>query len=226
MEADDDFEALLDEALGIQTFQSIKTAADALPEQPPQSLQWMQPVNPWLSPAGSPALSDVSMQLHASPLHTSSTTATSGDDPCLVYSPIREVSDDEEHTPPHTQAPGPAVLPDELPQAVQPQQQQQWDLSAPPVPTSQPLSVAAMPRQGSSRQQAAASLAPLPREVQMRVLCFLSAEALTTLAQTCRHFSALCSEPVLWRRLFVHRWGKNVRQNNSVSWKVGLRQNV
>jgi hypothetical protein len=26
---------------------------------------------------------------------------------------------------------------------------------------------------------------------------------------------------VLWRRLFVHRWGKNVRHSNAQGWKVG-----
>jgi hypothetical protein len=54
----------------------------------------------------------------------------------------------------------------------------------------------------------------------MRVLCFLSADALTLLSQSRRYFSALCAEPVLWRRLFCYRWGKKNKQQNQLSWKV------
>jgi hypothetical protein len=70
-------------------------------------------------------------------------------------------------------------------------------------------------------QQQQLDLGSLPREVQMRVLCFLSADALTLLSQSCRYFSVLCAEPVLWRRLFCYRWGKKNKQQNQLSWKVG-----
>jgi hypothetical protein len=76
-------------------------------------------------------------------------------------------------------------------------------------------------QQPHQQQQRQLDLGSLPCEVQMRVLCFFSADALTLLSQSCRYFSSLCAEPVLWRRLFCYRWGKKNKQQNQLSWKVG-----
>jgi hypothetical protein len=172
----EEFEALLDAALGITPSSSDDAAKQPATAPPPQHTQ--QPY----SPPGSPAYSDASMQMHASPLHQGSM-----DSPGLLYSPVRAGScEPDAYSPTHAPA-----------SALHDARQQQ--------------------------PQHASSLAALPREVQMRVLCCLSAEALSTLAQTCQCFAALCSEPVLWRRLWVHRWGKNVRQqnvNNAAAWKA------
>ena len=68
--------------------------------------------------------------------------------------------------------------------------------------------------------QAPPSLQNLPREVQMRMLYFLSAEDLTAIAQTCQCFRGLAEEPVLWRRLYCARWGSKQVPRGTNSWKV------
>jgi hypothetical protein len=68
--------------------------------------------------------------------------------------------------------------------------------------------------------QAPPSLQNLPREVQMRMLYFLSAEDLTSIAQTCQCFRVLAEEPVLWRRLYCARWGTKHAPRGNSSWKV------
>jgi hypothetical protein len=143
------------------------------------------------------------MQMHASLGHCSSSDALQqyelgGNHPGL-YSPVREQASPV--------ADNCSLL--HLPEPLQQQQQQGVGDAA--------NSAQHTPQQ---QQQLQLDISSLPREVQMRVLCFLSADALTLLSQTCRCFNALCAEPVLWRRLFCFRWGKKNRQQNQLSWKV------
>lgn len=79
---------------------------------------------------------------------------------------------------------------------------------------------AAISRQHSKRQRLRSTIERLPKEVQMRVMCFLSAEDLTTTAQTCHCLHILSSEPTLWRRMYCARWGKKGRQRSGRVWKV------
>lgn len=153
----------------------------------------------------SPCWSSDSMQMHASLGHCSSSDAlqqyeAAVDHPGL-YSPVREQA-----------SPAPDnCSPLHLPDLLQQQQQKQQEVGA---------AVATAQHAHGQQQQQQLDISSLPREVQMRVLCFLSADALTLLSQTCRCFSSLCAEPVLWRRLFCYRWGKKNRQQNHLSWKV------
>jgi hypothetical protein len=252
---EDDFESLLDAAFGIESShdhikEGLKEAdaacnvpATQTQESLPQQYQSSSSVDaspaaspvhtyPIWGPAASPALSDASMQLHASPLHDSSSQQH---DPQLLYSPVRQGSPSPE------EAISP-VLNDDIArlrsanseqqrsivqqegkegkhQAGKPlhMQQQQTHLAAAAAATQ--AAPRSHPSARSTQQQV--SLCCLPREVQMRVLCFLSADSLTSLSQACSQFSSLCGEPVLWRRLFVHRWGKSRGHNQAQSWKVG-----
>lgn len=65
-------------------------------------------------------------------------------------------------------------------------------------------------------------LTALPREVLLRVLSCLPADALTTLAQSSSALRCLADEPGLWRRLFVLRWGRprGGQQHGPAGWKV------
>jgi hypothetical protein len=171
------------------------------------------------------------MQLHASPLHDSSSQQHN---PQLLYSPVRQGSPSPEEAISPVLNDDIALLrsanaeqqqgttqQDGLEDGRQAgtlsymQQQQQPRLAAATQAASRSL-----PSARSTQQQV--SLCCLPREVQMRVLCFLSADSLTSLAHACSQFSSLCGEPVLWRRLFVHRWGKTRGHNQAQSWKVSF----
>ena len=142
------------------------------------------------------------MQMHASPPHDISSAAQQQEhhNPQLLYSPIRQSSPSPDDRQPLDPADDSARAP-----SSDHQPQQRSHLPGPAV------------RQHHPQHHL---LCSLPREVQMRVLYFLSADSLTSVSQACSQFSSLCSEPVLWRRLYVHRWGKNVRHNNTQSWKV------
>lgn len=220
-----DFESLLDAALGIQQ----EATADPAPNQQKATQQGSkQPaygfkqsssvvsydqVSPSPSPAASPVhfvqypapcspcLSSSSMQMHASLQDSDQASAGQQqlEDHPGMYSPVRESG-----SPPPDHC-SPARLPEQFDDV-----QQQWG--------RQELQHLLLPQQ--QQRQLLLDFSALPREVQMRVLCFLSADALTTLAQTCKHFSVMCSEPVLWRRLFCFRWGKKGRQQNQLTWKV------
>lgn len=231
---EDDFESLLDAAFGIDSstqegLQQPKAAA-APPKEHTEEQQQTATLSPAASPAhtypswapaGSPCLSDASMQMHASPLHDRGSSGEQQQyDPQLLYSPVRQGSPcpgDEGVSP---------VLNDSSGWQQQRQQQDaqeaQQAVRVPAASTKQQQRV----RAGATAAAAGArhqtvSLCTLPREVQMHVLCVLPADSLTSLALTCSQFSSLCSEQVLWRRLFVHRWGKNVRHSNTQTWKVG-----
>lgn len=250
---EDDFESLLDAAFGIEsshdgTKDGLKEAdaacnvpATQTQECLPQQYQSSSSVEaspagspvhtyPLWAPAASPALSDASMQLHASPLHDSSSQQHN---PQLLYSPVRQGSPSPE------EAISPVLNDDiALLRSGSAQQQQgitqqegqgvgrQAGMLSYMQQQQQPMHLAAAtqaalrshPSARSTQQQV--SLCCLPREVQMRVLCFLSADSLTSLSQACSQFSSLCGEPVLWRRLFVHRWGKTRGHNQAQSWKV------
>lgn len=244
---------LLDEAFGIDSStQDVLQPACSLPQMPQQYLSSSSldpspaasPVHTYSNwvPAGSPCLSDASMQMHASPLHDKSNSAEQQYDPQLLYSPVRQgsPSPDEGLSPVmnvgNLQMPGGSQqqgsMADQYSQHMQQEQllgsqtgttpaQQQLDdtfAAHTAAATAPPLKQ----RTGAASSHQHVSLCSLPREVQMRVLCFVSADSLTSLAQTCSQFSSLCNEPVLWRRLFVHRWGKNARHSNAQSWKVGV----
>jgi hypothetical protein len=241
---EDDFESLLDAAFGIdsstqEALQQPQAAAaagqkqhTAAEQQQTAKAQYLSPAAspvhtyPNWAPAGSPCLSDASMQMHASPLHD---RGSSGEqyDPQLLYSPVRQGS-------PCPGDEGVSLVLNGSGCWQQQQQQQQQEeeedqdtqkaQAAVPVPaasTQQRQRVRAGTTAAAAARHQTVSLCTLPREVQMRVLCVLPADSLTSLAHTCSQFSGLCSEPVLWRRLFVHRWGKNVRHSNTQSWKVG-----
>jgi hypothetical protein len=248
---EDDFESMLDAAFGIDSTQHEPQQAKtyAMHESPaPQQLQQQQhqqlsaaccqpspeasPVHMYPSSVeplsgspllGSPCLSDASMQMHASPPHNNSSSGPAWQQGAALhlYSPVRAGSPDEQLSP--------ALNSREDWAAVQQQQQrQQQQQLVQPRQQHQRLqqdalaAAAAAPGDSPRLQCHQAALCLLPREVQMRVLCFLSADSLTSLGQACSLFSAMCNEPVLWRRLFVHRWGKNVRHNSAQSWKVGV----
>ena len=240
-----DFESLLDAAFGLDNAEGNVAKDAAAPGPDPTTAAAPKPVTSYLSsspspspaaspvhtypswgPPGSPCVSDVSMQMHhhASPPHDSNGSGEQQYDPQLLYSPVRESSPvpevaDECNVLPITGS-NPARSAQE-----QQQQQQQAGVQAvvdPPAAAGHRVQAASRQRSSSpSRSKQLVSLSCLPREVQMRVMCFLSADSLTSLAQTCSQFRALCSEPVLWRRLFVHRWGKNVRHSSAQGWKVG-----
>lgn len=231
---EEDLESLLDAAFGIDSAHVDPASQPGCGKAPPEQQQQYDssssispcpspaasPVHtypPTWVPSGSPCVSDVSVQMHhnaASPAHDSSIPAGEQQyEQHLLYSPIREgLSPAPEGVP---AAPEPVAS---LQQ--QPQQQPQCSQAA-AAPAGSPQ---AKPRQRSSSpsrpQQPRVSLGCLPHEVQMRVLSLLSADSLTSLAQTCSQFSGLCNEPVLWRRLCVHRFGKDVRHGNAQSWKV------
>jgi hypothetical protein len=249
MAAADEFELLLDEAFGIDSTQEDLKYAGTQPQHAEQHLSSSSldpspaasPVQmyPSWAPTGSPCLSDASMQMHASPLHDKS-SAEQQYDPQLLYSPVRQGSPslDEGLSPATTFADIhiPAASQQQGNMADQHSQHQQQErvlgsqagtTPAPQQPgdtvtahtAAAACSTTQHTRSASFHQHV--SLCSLPREVQMRVLCFVSADSLTSLAQTCSQFSSLCNEPVLWRRLFVHRWGKNARHSIAQSWKVG-----
>jgi len=237
---DEDFESLLDAAFGIDTTHSGKAAAAGACDPPAQAQQQMalhtstslepspspaaSPVHTY-PPVGSPCWSGASMQMHASPPHDNSASSAEYN-PQLLYSPVREgsPSPEEEVSPAFDQGPQePVALQQSHMSSLSPAGH---SLTA--QPQQQPAAhvydqVAARRhhhQQQQQQQQQQHSLCSLPREVQMRVLCCLSADSLTSLAQTCTQLSSLCNEPVLWRRLFVHRWGKNVQHSNAHGWKV------
>lgn len=60
----------------------------------------------------------------------------------------------------------------------------------------------------------------LPKEVQMRILSFLSAADLTTCAVLCNHLKSLSSEDLLWRRLFRSRWKAGQDEEGDKNWKM------
>lgn len=244
---EDDFESLLDAAFGIDNtpddpskaaaaacnVSGQQTQCDSRSSLDPSPAASPVHMYPSWAPAGSPCLSDASMQMHASPLHDKSSSGEQQYDPQLLYSPVRQgsPSPDEGLSP---------VLKESDQQVIDATQQQQHDSLAWQHSQLHHSQVGTGNAQAQQQHVQAAgvhiataqhahpasghqhlSLCALPREVQMRVLCCLSADSLTSLAQTSCQFSSLCSEPVLWRRLFVHRWGKNVQHNNAQNWKVG-----
>lgn len=229
---DEDFESLLDAAFGIDTTQDNsggKAAAGAC-DPPAQAQQQMalhkstslepspspaaSPVHTY-PPVGSPCWSGASMQMHASPPHDMSSSAEYN--PQLLYSPVRagSPSPEEAVSPVFDQGPQEAMA---LQQSHMSSLSQAGDSLTAQQQQQPPGQVYGQVPLRRHHQQH--SLCSLPREVQMRVLCCLSADSLTSLSQTCTQLSSLCNEPVLWRRLFVHRWGKNVRHSNAHGWKV------
>lgn len=241
MEDADDFGALLDDAFGIDDSTQQAAAVSEAPCKAPltQHMQTQQqrhdsssslspspaasPVHTYpahtaaWAPAGSPCMSDASMQMHASPPHSTDYVDATPQYAPHLYSPVRPGSPE--------------------PPIEDQQQDHSAQTAAAAVTAQQRCDSTASGRVAGDQQQPAAhnkphhhqqqhnnhSLCSLPREVQMRVLCFLSADSLTSLGRTSSQWSGLCNEPVLWRRMFVHRWGKNVRHaNNRQSWKVGV----
>ncbi|BDA41000.1 F-box protein SKIP31 [Coccomyxa sp. Obi] len=68
----------------------------------------------------------------------------------------------------------------------------------------------AAPGESSHAEQAPSFqgvLGTVPPEMLFRILSFLSAEDLTSTAQACRYLRSATSSGVLWRRLFLARWG-------------------
>eukprot|EP00879_Flechtneria_rotunda_P007818 GHRR01008193.1.p1 GENE.GHRR01008193.1~~GHRR01008193.1.p1 ORF type:complete len:535 (+),score=155.63 GHRR01008193.1:141-1745(+) len=213
-----DFESLLDEALGIQAGPNTDSPAAASGAKDiimGSSAAYDQASGPspvaspshtvYASPC-SPCWSSSSVQMHADVGYD---TAYSGSG---AYSPVREYSS----SPPQRQYPLQAFEQ----HAAALQQSGQHNACAAVANTSAVAAGSSPTCFSRCHSYHRVGLDTVPREVHMRVLCFLPADALTALSQTCRHFNALCNEPVLWRRLFCHRWGKKVRQNNQLSWKV------
>lgn len=247
-----DFESMLNAALGIENSpvpqQDVHSHASPQPSRMQHHTQHMivgspvsyDQVSPSSSPTASPVhhhqpspcspcTSSTSMHLHASIIDYSSGHAQSvnmyspvrgsGSPPPDQYSPI--------HQPPVTKAAmkfTSHTAPLQSQQQKLQQQQHRQQRAMQPLHFCDRANAAQPPelqQQGPAQHQPV-QICALPREVQMRVVCFLSADALTELCCCNRQMRALCDEPVLWRRLFVHRWGRKVRQSNALSWKVGL----
>eukprot|EP00252_Welwitschia_mirabilis_P006892 TRINITY_DN17828_c0_g1_i1.p1 TRINITY_DN17828_c0_g1~~TRINITY_DN17828_c0_g1_i1.p1 ORF type:complete len:173 (+),score=23.38 TRINITY_DN17828_c0_g1_i1:70-588(+) len=49
----------------------------------------------------------------------------------------------------------------------------------------------------------------LPPELGLKIFCLLDYQHLATAEQVCRSWKALATEDVLWRNLFVKRWGED-----------------
>lgn len=227
-----DFESMLDAVLGIDPLPAAQQS-DLKHAGAMLSSNWQAPRHPMivgspvaydqLSPSCSttaspvhyyhpspcsPCISSSSNQIHAPVAgYSSSFTDSAG-----MYSPIRECRSPvpDQYSPVHQPA---------VPSCSTPLQQQLAQLQQQHQDDDQTQRLPAAPAT-SPHQQHHVQLGALPREVQMRVLCFLSADALSNLGCCNQQMRALCNEPVLWRRLFVHRWGKKVKQNNNLSWKV------
>mmetsp|Transcript_25715 Transcript_25715/g.48785 ORF Transcript_25715/g.48785 Transcript_25715/m.48785 type:complete len:354 (-) Transcript_25715:399-1460(-) len=66
---------------------------------------------------------------------------------------------------------------------------------------------------------------PLPPEIVRHALKFLSPQDLVQMAQACRCLGSVANAPVLWRHLFLLRWGSDCSdQVQYVSWKAAYFQ--
>jgi len=241
MDADSDFELLLDAALGIDAAHSCQQL------QPHAQHQQVPPAHAWhtsvhaSSPPGSPCLScdsQVHWELEDEHQHSRG-----------CYSPVHGCC--SLPTSPVPQSPTQVQAPSAVSTGEQQMTCSQFgleitadiqtiaaDTARLPAPTqfshchqpflkhhtpSEPLVCGERQPDRPSLTSSTLSclnLTILPREVIMRVLCCLSADALSTMAQTCQQLHQMCDEPVLWRRLFCFRWGKKGRQQTNLSWKV------
>jgi hypothetical protein len=60
----------------------------------------------------------------------------------------------------------------------------------------------------------------------LRVLYFVSAQDLASLARVSRLLQQYATEPVLWRRLYCARWGNRRLPRVHTGWKVRQQQHL